>query len=160
MFLSYSITMRIRIVNAILMSFIAVPTLSSPDVCSAQQTSEDLVLATGEFSIPAASTFNDPGFHLSIQVNHDVDSLLQSTRGATIALSLLDASRPTQTCSVEHPTSGCATVDWSDFEDRPRVPEGGVFDNSIRLQMANGEGLLFLRETGALLETPEQWSPT
>jgi hypothetical protein len=77
-----------------------------------------------------------------------------------LSVRLVDIGRPDQKCDREHPLSGCATVDWSDFEDRPGVPTGGVFDNHLNLVSASGPLQLFLSETDGLAETPDSYSPT
>jgi hypothetical protein len=56
--------------------------------------------------------------------------------------------------------SGCATVDWSDFEDRPRVPAGGVFDNHLSVVSSSGAIDLFLSERRGLASSPDEYSPT
>lgn len=72
---------------------------------------------------------------------------------------LRESSRPGQTCSKDHPLSGCATVDWSDSRDRPKVPASGVFDNSLTLPLAGGPATVFLRADGALATRPEAFNP-
>lgn len=81
------------------------------------------------------------------------------TAGARLVISLRDAGRSGQTCSSEHPLSGCATVDWSDSEDRPRVPRGGVFENSLSLRFASGTRKLFLSESGRLSGASDSFKP-
>ena len=46
-------------------------------------------------------------------------------------------------------------ADWSDFEDRPGVPPGGVFNNRIVIRRPSGERTLFLSESGALADAPD-----
>lgn len=79
--------------------------------------------------------------------------------GRKLVVRLRESSRPGQTCSQDHPLSGCATVDWSDSPDRPRVPASGVFDNSLTLSLARGPLTLFLRADGALATSPEAFNP-
>ncbi len=110
--------------------------------------------------IPAAMSFDDPGFHFVINVTHDLTDVQQSIAGLTIVVSLRDVSRPEQTCSTPHPTSGCATVDWSDFNGQPYVPPGGVFNNSLKLQLSSGEHILYLSESGVLAGAPDLWVPS
>ena len=116
-------------------------------------------LATGELSLPTASDFGEPGFHEVLTASHDVPSDIGPTEGMRIVLRLRDAGRPEQTCSREHPLSGCATVDWSDAESMPKVPSGGVFDNSISLQFASGLKAVFLSESGELRDAPDPFDP-
>ena len=67
--------------------------------------------------------------------------------------------RPAPTCSQERPLSGCATGDWSDAEDRPNVPAGGVFNHSLRLALSSGDQVFFFSETGNLEEGPDAFDP-
>ena len=76
-----------------------------------------------------------------------------------IVVSLWDAGRPDQACSNDHPLSGCATVDWSDAEGRPNVPAGGVFDNSLELQLSDGARTFYLSERGLLAEEADVYDP-
>jgi len=116
-------------------------------------------LAGGEFNLPAANAFGEPGFHTAFTLTARVPDDLGTTAGAQIVVSLRDASRPQQTCNAHHPLSGCATVDWSDFEGRPNVPAGGVFDNRLTLQLESGERSFFLSQTGVLADVPDAFSP-
>ncbi|HKF17226.1 MAG TPA: hypothetical protein VKF14_08580 [Candidatus Dormibacteraeota bacterium] len=118
-----------------------------------------LVLAAGTFRLPAASAFGEPGFHEAVTIRTSVPVALAPAAGRTVVLRLHDSSRPGQSCSEDHPLSGCATVDWSDSSDRPRVPAGGVFDNSLTLPLAGGPANLFLRADGALATRPEAFDP-
>ena len=120
----------------------------------------DEVLAAGEFALPAAGAFGDPGFHEGLTAAHRVPPDSGPSAGRRLVLSLRDAGRADVGCASEHPLSGCATVDWSDFEGRPGVPDGGVFDNSITLQLASGEHRFFLSETLVLAEAPDSYKPT
>ena len=76
-----------------------------------------------------------------------------------IIVALWDAGRPDQSCSRDHPLSGCATVDWSDSESRPKVPAGGVFDNRLKLQLEAGEQSFFLSEQGILADEADTYDP-
>lgn len=77
-----------------------------------------------------------------------------------LTVRLRDVTRPNQTCDRNHPLSGCATVDWADFEGRPSVPSGGVFDNRLSITTTSGTVDLFLSETLTLASTPDSYSPT
>src|SRR5262249_23058942 len=81
-----------------------------------------LVLAAGTYRLPAASAFGEPGFHEASTIRASVPVALAPGAGRTLVVRLHDSSRPGQTCSADHPLSGCATVDWSDSPDRPKVP--------------------------------------
>jgi len=118
-----------------------------------------LVLAAGTYRLPAASAFGEPGFHEASTIRASVPVALAPGAGRTLVVRLHDSSRPGQTCSADHPLSGCATVDWSDSPDRPKVPAGGVFDNSLTLPLAGGPTTLFLRADGALASRPEAFDP-
>ena len=116
-------------------------------------------LAEGEFQIPAAGAFGEPGFHEVLITSHELDRGLGPTAGLRLVLTLRDAGRPAQTCSREHPLSGCATVDWSDSPGRPKVPQGGVFENRLTIRFESGEHPLFLSDSGALNEDPDPFKP-
>jgi hypothetical protein len=116
-------------------------------------------LAAGEFRLPAASAFGEKGFHEVLVATHTVPQDLRSTTGMKFVISLWDAGRPGQTCIRHHPLSGCATVDWSDAEGRPKVPPGGVFENSITLQLASGTRKFFLSESEKLADAPDAFKP-
>ena len=116
-------------------------------------------LASGEFLLPAVDAFGAPGFH---EVLIDVQTLpndLSVSSGDRLILSLRDLGRPDQSCSREHPLSGCATVDWSDFDGRAKVPSGGVFEHSLTLRLASGDRSFFLSESGSLNDTPDSYKP-
>lgn len=117
------------------------------------------ILAEGEFQLPAANAFGEPGFHEVLAATHDLPSDLGSMTGSKLLLKLWDAGRPELDCDSEHPLSGCATVDWSDAPGRPNVPPGGVFENSITLRSTDGESSLFLSESGALDDSPDAFDP-
>ncbi|HEC08039.1 MAG TPA: hypothetical protein ENI86_00570 [Acidimicrobiales bacterium] len=118
------------------------------------------VLATGTVEVPGAQSFEDPGFHEPLEVSVAVPAELAG-RSGRLVLRLADAARPGITCEREHPLSGCVTVDWSDFADRPGVPPGGVFDNHLAVTTAGpGTGaVLFLSETGLLASAPDDYAP-
>ena len=121
------------------------------------------ILALGEFQLPAADSFGEPGFHEVLRGSHDLPADppadLDGIAGKRLILRLWDADRPQRNCGSEHPLSGCATVDWSDAPGRPNVPSGGVFNNSITLQFEDGERSFFLSESGALRDQPEAFDP-
>ena len=79
--------------------------------------------------------------------------------GRRLVLTLRDLGRPEQRCDRDHPLSGCATVDWSDFEGRPGVPPGGVFEHRLVLQLASGERSFFLSDAGSLNGAPDRYKP-
>lgn len=113
------------------------------------------VIASGTFRLPAAQAFGEPGFHQVLVASGRLPHGLRLRPGARIVVSLRDAGRPGRQCSSEHPLSGCATVDWSDDPRRPKVPPGGVFENSLTL----GRAKLFLRESRALALRPDRYTP-
>ena len=117
------------------------------------------MLLSGSFEVPAANGFGDPGFHEPFTLTGTVPGSAAG-RSGEVVVRLFDAGRPDQACDRDHPLSGCATIDWSDFENRPGVPDGGVFDN--RLSIASTSGLidLYLSEGRGLAATPDQYSPT
>ena len=94
-----------------------------------------------------------------VVVNASLPSDLGPTSGRKLVLTLRDSSRPDQTCSRQHPLSGCVTVDWSDAPGRPNVPPGGVFDNHLALPAGGAQSLLFLHEDGRLDTEPESFDP-
>lgn len=116
-------------------------------------------MATGEFRLPAALAFGDPGFHQVLLAARRLPQRLGKTAGLKLVLTLRDAGRPGQTCSAEHPLSGCATVDWSDDPGRPNVPESGVFVNSLTVRLASGTRTFYLRPAGTLARSPEPFEP-
>ncbi len=130
-----------------------------PSVGASPTTSESgtpgVVLA-GKLSLPAAQAFGQPGFHEVLTASGSVP---KDAAGATLSISLRDATRPTQTCSADHPLSGCATVDWSDDPSRPNVPPNGVFVNSITVQLESGERTLYLSQSGTLADAPDPFVP-
>jgi len=117
------------------------------------------VLAGGTFPLPAANAFGQPGFHEMVSVSAALPAAASPDLGRTLVIRLRDAGRPSKTCAQDHPLSGCATVDWSDSPDRPKVPAGGVFDNSLTLPLATGTATLFLRANGALSASPDAFDP-
>lgn len=137
----------------------ASPDPVAPDPPPPIQPISPYLIAAGEFDLPAAAAFGDPGFHESIQLIHTVPSTLETTTGMRIIVTLWDAGRPDQACSRNHPLSGCATVDWSDAEGRPNVPAGGVFENSLQLQLEQGERTFYLSELGILAEEADVFDP-
>ena len=131
---------------------------SAPDVPARLQT-RGQTLAAGELDLPSAGGFGDPGFHEVVVTTQTLPADLGPAAGMTLVLTLRDAGRPEQTCSTHHPLSGCATVDWSDDPSRPKVPPGGVFDNSLTLQLETGARTLFLSGSGALTGAPDPFEP-
>ena len=117
-------------------------------------------LAAGEFQLPAANAFGEPGFHEVLTATHNLPSDLGRMTGLRLVLKLWDAGRPNLSCNREHPLSGCATVDWSDAIGRPNVPPEGVFDNRITFQFATGVHSFFLSESGALNDKPDAFKPS
>ena len=139
---------------------VATPAARAADAPAAGSTTgEVVVLAEGRFALPAAGAFEDPGFHHVVSATHELPAAIDIPAGARLVVELRDASRPGQTCSRQHPLSGCATVDWSDFEGRAGVPEGGVFDHRLVLATSEGERPVFLSESGALADAPDPLSP-
>jgi len=125
----------------------------SPSLASEQ------ILASGEFELVAANAFGEPGFHEPFHFTHSLPADLGSTAGLRLVVLLQEVTRPEQTCSSQHPLSGCATVDWSDAEGRPKVPPGGVFDNSLAVELRSGERTFFLSELGVLADAPDAFDP-
>lgn len=117
----------------------------------------DIVLAEGTFEVPAAGSFTDPGFHEVLLVTATTPP--DSVTGQTLVLRLRDVERPDRQCDSDHPLSGCITVDWSDFEGRPGVPPGGVFDNHLTIQLASGPRTFYLSETGSLANESDAHAP-
>jgi hypothetical protein len=117
------------------------------------------VLLAGTVEIPGAGAFEDPGFHEVVILSGVLPDAASGLSGQ-LTVSLMDVGRPEQTCDRDHPLSGCVTVDWSDFEGRPGVPGGGVFDNHLNLVSASGPVEFFLSETNGLASTPDSYSPT
>ena len=117
------------------------------------------ILATRTFPVPAANSFDEPGFHHSLVISATVPSDIGPTSGRRFVLTLRDSSRPDQTCSRQHPLSGCVTVDWSDDPSRPNVPTDGVFDNHLVLPIDNTQSMFFLHEDGQLTTEPESFDP-
>ena len=116
-------------------------------------------LASGELSLPAATSFGSSGFHEVLTDSQTLPQDIAAAAGRRLVLTLRDLGRPEQRCDREHPLSGCATVDWSDFEGRPGVPPGGVFEHRLVLQLASGEQSFFLSESGSLNEAPDPYEP-
>ena len=137
----------------------ATPDPAAQDPTLPSQPVSQLRNATGEFDLPAATAFGDPGFHETIQLTHTFPPTLEPTAGMRIVVALWDAGRPDQACSRDHPLSGCATVDWSDSDSRPKVPAGGVFDNSLELQLSEGGRTFYLSERGFLADEPDTYDP-
>lgn len=128
-----------------------------PETTASPPTTDATTLAAGEVSVPAAEAFGEPGFHEVIEISAAIPAGIPA--GSTLTVRLRDAARPTQTCASEHPLSGCVTIDWSDFEDRPAVPAGGVFDNHLVVPLGSGSTTFFLSESGVLAPQPDAYSP-
>ncbi len=116
-------------------------------------------LLSGTFAVPAANAFGDPGFHQVLSGSGVLPTTLPETQGRRLIVSLRDAGRPAETCSQQHPLSGCATVDWSDDPTRPNVPAGGVFLNRITVQLAGGSATFYLSQDGSLRNRPDPFTP-
>jgi hypothetical protein len=112
----------------------------------------------GTIDIPAASAFGDPGFHESVVLTGTVPEAAAEQPG-DLVVRLRDVDHPNQTCNRDHPLSGCVTIDWSDIEDRPRVPTGGVFGNHLNVVSTSGDVMLFLSEDRGLAGTPDNTHP-
>ena len=132
---------------------------TSPSPLSTVPGGDDVVVMSGSVELPAAADFGDSGFHEPLTLSGTVPESAAGVAG-DIVVRLVDAGRPNQVCDREHPLSGCATVDWSDFEDRPGVPPGGVFDNRLSIVLGSGPVDVFLSESGGLADVPDQYSPT
>ena len=117
------------------------------------------ILAAGELELSSVNSQDEAGYHQVLTATDNLPSDLGPTAGSMLVIKLWDAGRPEQTCSEDHPISGCATVDWGDAIDRPSVPPGGVFDNSITFELATGEHSFFLSESGALNDEPDALEP-
>lgn len=117
-------------------------------------------IAEGTFDLVAANAFGDPGFHEPLSATHTLPANLPPVSGRRLFVRLRDTQRGNQTCDRDHPLSGCATVDWSDFLGRPKVPAGGVFDNRLTLETASGTRTYYLSETGDLADVPDVYVPT
>lgn len=119
----------------------------------------DLVLASGEISLPGASRKNEPGHHEVFVASHLVRADLPATSGQPLRLRLRDASRPGLACPSEEPEDGCATVDWSGDPAEPRVPPGGIFENRLDLELVSGPRRLYLSRTFRLNDIPDLADP-
>ncbi|MFQ5705564.1 MAG: hypothetical protein ACE5HT_16290 [Gemmatimonadales bacterium] len=117
------------------------------------------VLGRGQLSLVAANDFSDPGFHQIVSARFTIPTGMPSTRGKRLTLRLSDATRPHVTCAREHPMSGCATVDWSDFQSRPHVPRGGVFANVLHTELETGPKDFYLSESMVLANVPDRYKP-
>lgn len=114
-------------------------------------------LVAGELRVPAARSFGDPGFHEVLIASKRPHADLRTPARFRLVLSLRDIGRPKQRCSSEHPLSGCATVDWADFQGRPKVPRSGVFQNTVTVELAAGRRTFFLSPSGALARHPNPY---
>jgi len=130
--------------------------LTAPATAAAER---QLPLVAGELRLPAASSFGDPGFHHALAAGGRVPANLRPSARFRLVLTLRDASRTEQKCSSDHPLSGCATVDWADDPSRPKVPESGVFANTVTVRLASGSRAFFLVPSGSLAGRPIPYAP-
>ena len=153
--------MRVAKLLALTLTVLACSTPAGAPTASAAPSTpaSGLVLAAGTFRLLAAKAFGEPGFHEPVRISADVPVAPALGAGQKVVVRMHESSRPGQTCGADHPLSGCATVDWSDSPDRPRVPAGGVFGNSLTLPLAGGPATLFLRADGSLATRPEAFDP-
>ncbi len=127
--------------------------VSDPFIVAAQY------LGNGEFSVPAANAAGEPGYHEPFSATLVIPKL-DPAKGKRFIVALRDLLRPDQQCASDDSRSGCATVDWSDDPSRPKVPQSGVFDNSITLQLASGPRTFYLTASGALADQPDKSDPS
>ena len=64
-----------------------------------------VVLAFGNFDLPAADAFGAPGFHQSYTFSHRLPENLDHAGNMRIVIALWDASRPNELCDQHHPLS-------------------------------------------------------
>lgn len=104
------------------------------------RTAGQVLLASGELSLPSTSSTSGPGFHNPFDLVTSLPENLGSTRGRRLVLRLRDLGRPTTGCSFEHPTSGCATIDYScpamELDERVVLPLAGGSDRTYHLSDA------------------------
>ena len=118
------------------------------------------LLASGAFDVPAVQGIKDaPGFHEVFDATALVPPAIHVGSGSRILIRFRDRTRPHVTCASEHPLSGCVTLDWSDFPERPRVPAGGAFEQRLTLDAAAGHQDLYLSQSGTLNARPDQYEP-
>ena len=146
-------------IGTILAVLVGAGACGSDSTSSPEPDGVETILGSGEFALPAANGFSEPGFHSVLAATLSLPQDLSTTIGRRIILTLTDVGRPLVLCSQQHPLSGCATVDWSDSESRPGVPPGGVFENSVSLTFASGARALFLSEDGSLSDSPDSFQP-
>ena len=118
-----------------------------------------LKLASDEFNLPAALSFDAPGFHEVLTETGVLPGDLGPSAGMRLILALRDAGASEISCDREHPLSGCATVDWSDAEGFRNVQPGGVFVNSLTVHLVSGERTFYLSESGSLNDAPDAFDP-
>ena len=82
---------------------------------------DTVVLTSDIIELPAAASFDDAGFHAPVLIQTRIPTDAPAQAGGRIVLVRRDDGRPRQTCGSQHPLSVCATLDWSDFPDRPGV---------------------------------------
>lgn len=136
-------------------------TQASTDVSTpASVAAAEQVLASGSVIVPAVEGIQDaPGFHEVSEFTATLPTDLRAMSGSTLIVRFRDLTRPDVTCASEHPLSGCVTLDWSDFPERPKVPEGGAFEQRVSLPTVDGTRDLFLSESGELHTTPDPYQP-
>ena len=118
-----------------------------------------VVLTSDIIELPAAASFDDAGFHAPVLIQTRIPTDAPAQAGGRIVLVRRDDGRPRQTCGSQHPLSVCATLDWSDFPDRPGVSPSGMLENRLRLPVVAGTLDLSLSETGALTGEPDPSAP-
>ena len=110
------------------------------------------VIASGQFELREGIQFKQFSFR------HTVPLGLGSTTGRQLAVRLRDVTQPDRTCEIDHPLSGCATIDWP-------LPEGTVplvdenFRNLVAVETANGLLEFHLRMDDGLSSQPEPVHP-
>lgn len=117
------------------------------------------VLLSGSLRLPAATSFEAPGFHEVLVAHGQVPARVAPAPRYRLTLMLRDRGRPRLRCSTDHPLSGCATVDWADDPSRPKVPAGGVFSNRITIRLGRAIETLYLRRSGLLARVPDAYVP-
>jgi hypothetical protein len=122
----------------------------------------NLEIGAGEFemSFMEEEDREHEAFHKLISIEGTVPEDIAAVADRTLVLRLWDASRPDQTCDVDHPFSGCVSIDYSDATGLPHVPEGGVFDNRLTLAFLGGDRDLHLNELSELSDEPDEYSPS
>ncbi|MEI7619375.1 MAG: hypothetical protein WCK14_12225 [Actinomycetota bacterium] len=139
---------------------VAISTSVAPAETSESSETALTLLASGAFEVPAVQGIKDaPGFHEVFDTTALVPAATHVGSGSRILIRFRDRTRPTVTCASEHPLSGCVTLDWSDFPERPRVPAGGAFEQRLTLDAAAGHQDLYLSQSGTLNAQPDHYEP-